>query len=249
MSLTQLQQIWGNPDCLLTIFIGSSAEFALNPAVDWLFYTGKLPADPVARFASTVAYSHKLIFADDHAKEQQVASQIQQIHTTLETKRGYAMPPIAYRDVLMMTMEYTLRAYPLVFGRELSVIEKDSLIQTQAAMWQNMRLPDFPTDYATFQTVREEMFSRFAYSEWSPRLMAAYRRASGRVGYVLLLAAMRWIVDERIVRRLGIAGGRLDWLFRGFTIGLRRSGLNRWLLRSALPREVYTILHQYDRRT
>ena len=41
--------IWGKPDTILFIFAGASAEFALNKAVDWLFFTGKLPSDPIGR--------------------------------------------------------------------------------------------------------------------------------------------------------------------------------------------------------
>jgi hypothetical protein len=57
-----LRQIWGSPDTVLFIFAGSAAEFALNKAVDWLYFTGRLPADPLGRLFSTVVYSHKIIF-------------------------------------------------------------------------------------------------------------------------------------------------------------------------------------------
>jgi hypothetical protein len=34
---------------VLLVFAGSAAEFALNRAVDWLFFTGKVPSDPIGR--------------------------------------------------------------------------------------------------------------------------------------------------------------------------------------------------------
>ena len=41
-----VREIWGKGDTILFIFAGAAAEFSLNKAVDWLYYTGKLPADP-----------------------------------------------------------------------------------------------------------------------------------------------------------------------------------------------------------
>ena len=59
-----VREIWGKSDTVLFIFAGASAEFALNKAVDWLYFTGRLPADPLGRLFSTVAYARMIIFAD-----------------------------------------------------------------------------------------------------------------------------------------------------------------------------------------
>lgn len=245
MNQTLVQTIWGNADCLLTIFIGSSAEFALHPTVDWLFYTNKLPSDPLGRFASTVAYSHKLVFAPDQATQTQLAEQIQHIHARLEQQRGVAMPSVAYRDVLLMTTDYALRSYPLVFGRELSSTEKDSFIAETVKPWLTVLPVALPADYAAFCAMREETFGRLAHTAWSDRLLQSFRRATGPVGYALLQASFRWVVDARIIQMLGLQGGRFDWVFRGWIMFLRRTGLNRPLLRLALPRELFATLHQY----
>ena len=45
-----VRAIWGDPDLILLIFAGAAAEFALNRAVDWLFFTNRLPDDPIGRF-------------------------------------------------------------------------------------------------------------------------------------------------------------------------------------------------------
>ncbi|MBC7902809.1 MAG: DUF2236 domain-containing protein, partial [Gemmatimonadaceae bacterium] len=58
-----VRKIWGKSDTVLFIFAGASAEFALNKAVDWLYFTGKLPADPLGRLFSTVRYARKIVFA------------------------------------------------------------------------------------------------------------------------------------------------------------------------------------------
>ena len=58
-----VRRIWGKSDTVLFIFAGAAAEFALNKAVDWLYFTGNLPADPLGRLFSTVSYARKIIFA------------------------------------------------------------------------------------------------------------------------------------------------------------------------------------------
>ena len=42
-----VRRIWGDAELVLLVFAGSAAEFALNRAVDWLFFTGRIPNDPV----------------------------------------------------------------------------------------------------------------------------------------------------------------------------------------------------------
>ncbi|MEO7444749.1 MAG: DUF2236 domain-containing protein, partial [Ferruginibacter sp.] len=59
------REVWGSGDTILFIFAGAAAEFALNKAVDWLYFTGRLPADPLGRLFSTVTYARKIIFAPE----------------------------------------------------------------------------------------------------------------------------------------------------------------------------------------
>ena len=60
-----VREIWGSGDTILFIFAGAAAEFALNKAVDWLYFTGRLPADPLGRLFSTVGYARTIVFADE----------------------------------------------------------------------------------------------------------------------------------------------------------------------------------------
>ena len=59
-----VRTIWGKGDTILFIFAGSAAEFALNKAVDWLYFTGKLPADPLGRLFETVSYAREIVFSE-----------------------------------------------------------------------------------------------------------------------------------------------------------------------------------------
>ena len=58
-----VRRIWGKSDTILFIFAGAAAEFALNKAVDWLYFTGRLPADPLGRLFSTVTYARRIVFS------------------------------------------------------------------------------------------------------------------------------------------------------------------------------------------
>src|SRR6476660_9074272 len=82
-----VREIWGKGDTILFIFAGASAEFALNKAVDWLYFTGKLPADPLARLFSTVSYARQIVFSDYDAALKAI-DKITAIHSTVENNRG-----------------------------------------------------------------------------------------------------------------------------------------------------------------
>src|ERR1700736_4799385 len=96
-----VRQIWGKADTVLFIFAGAAAEFALNKAVDWLYFTGRLPADPLGRLFSTVTYAREIIFLDEEAALMAL-DKITAIHKGVEKSRGAQIPDWAYRDVLYM---------------------------------------------------------------------------------------------------------------------------------------------------
>ena len=83
--------IWGKSDTVLFIFAGAAAEFSLNKAVDWLYFTGRLPADPIGRLFSTVAYARQIIFSDEE-KALAAIDRIRMIHTEVEHSRGSKIP-------------------------------------------------------------------------------------------------------------------------------------------------------------
>ena len=96
-----VRKIWGKSDTILFIFAGASAEFALNKAVDWLYFTGKLPSDPLGRLFSTVRYAGRIVFSSMDEANKAISS-LRQIHSAVEQSRGSTIPDWAYRDVLFM---------------------------------------------------------------------------------------------------------------------------------------------------
>ena len=86
-----VRKVWGSSDTILFIFAGSAAEFALNKAVDWLYFTGKLPADPLGRLFSTVAYAKMIVFSPTDAANASI-DKITAIHGGIEATRNAKIP-------------------------------------------------------------------------------------------------------------------------------------------------------------
>src|SRR5205823_5159039 len=140
-----VRQIWGKSDTVLFIFAGAAAEFALNKAVDWLYFTGRLPSDPLGRLFSTVTYARKIIFSknDDALK---TIDSIASIHRQVEIKRGKAIPAWAYRDVLFMLIHYSIASFE-VLERKLSADEKEEIYNVFLRFGNRMNLQELPGDY------------------------------------------------------------------------------------------------------
>src|ERR1700740_1763294 len=86
-----VREIWGKADTILFIFAGASAEFALNKSVDWLYFTGRLPSDPLGRLFSTVAYARRILFSDYDGALSAI-DQITAIHKNVEANRDMQIP-------------------------------------------------------------------------------------------------------------------------------------------------------------
>src|SRR6476469_10222967 len=125
-----VRTIWGKADTVMFIFAGAAAEFALNKAVDWLYFTGRLPADPLARLFSTVEYARQIVFAERAGAERAIDT-IAAIHGAVEAKRGMAIPAWAYRDVLYLLIDYSIRAFETL-ERPLTPVEKEEVFDVFA---------------------------------------------------------------------------------------------------------------------
>src|SRR5689334_15724720 len=140
-----VRKIWGNADTILLIFGGAAAEFALNKAVDWLYFTGRLPADPIGRLFSTVRYARSIVFSSmDEANK--AIDTIRNIHTAVEKNRGSAIPDWAYRDVLFMLIHYSIAAYELL-EKKLSDEEKEDVYDVFYRLGARMGLKELPRNY------------------------------------------------------------------------------------------------------
>lgn len=198
-----VREIWGKADTILFVFAGAAAEFALNKAVDWLYFTGKLPADPLGRLFSTVTYAQRIVFA---TKEEAFAAidQITFIHRQVEAARDMKIPDWAYRDVLFMLIDYSIRAYELL-ERKLSREEKEAVFHTFYKVGVRMQLKDLPTSYGEWELMREEHLKQdLRLSELTKDLFGKYREHLGEMRFRLLKQVQALLVPETVKHLLSL---------------------------------------------
>ncbi len=180
-----VRQIWGNADTILFIFAGASAEFALNKAVDWLYFTGKLPADPLGRLFSTVGYARMIVFAEKTAAEKSIDA-MAAIHSNVEAKRGMRIPDWAYRDVLFMLIDYSIRSFE-VLERKLTQTEKAEVFDVFNRVGTRMGLKGLPDNFTDWQKMRlEHLRENLERSHYTEDLFRQYRKHLGFVRYQIL---------------------------------------------------------------
>ena len=205
-----VRQIWGKGDTILFIFAGASAEFALSKAVDWLYFTGKLPADPLGRLFTTVSYARAIVFSENE-KALQAIETINKVHQNVEAKRGAKIPDWAYRDVLFMLIDYSIRSYELL-ERKLSKDEKEEVFDIFHRVGQRMHLKDLPQNFDEWEEMRKEHLQQnFENSKYSQALFRQYRKHLGVIRYKLLLEAQIKVVPQKVrelldYRRISLIG-------------------------------------------
>ncbi len=200
-----VRQIWGTSDSILFIFAGAAAEFSLNKAVDWLFFTGRLPADPLGRLFSTVTYARQIVFSSME-RANAVIDRLAAIHREVEETRRMTIPPWAYRDVLYMLIDYSIRAHELLV-RRLEEDEKAEVYDVFLRVGLRMGIPSLPPDYNAWLPDREKhMAEDLDVSNFTHDLYKQYRIQLGLVRYRILLGAqavitpaMEWFLKKAIL--------------------------------------------------
>lgn len=201
--------IWGRSETVLFIFAGASAEFALNKAVDWLYFTGKLPADPLGRLFSTVAYAKKIVFASEEQAHAAIDT-MRQIHSGVENKRGAAIPDWAYRDVLYMLIFYSIASFELL-ERKLTAGEKEEVYHVFFRLGARMGLKELPAGYAAWLADRElHLQNDLCQSAHTTDLFKQYQKHLGRFRYTVLLEAQKLLVPPQVRKQLQFS--RINWL-------------------------------------
>lgn len=204
-----VRQIWGKGDTILLIFAGASAEFALNKAVDWLYFTGKLPANPLARLFSTVSYARQIVFSENTDAIKAI-NKITSIHQAVETQRESQIPDWAYLDVLFMLIDYSIRAYELL-ERKLTEPEKAETFDVFYRVGLQMQLSGLPNTFSDWQIMRKEhVHENLANSHFTRDLYQQYKKHLGITRYHILLQAQVLVVPERVNQLLSL--GHTSWL-------------------------------------
>ncbi len=198
-----VREIWGKSDTILFIFAGAAAEFALNKAVDWLYFTGRLPQDPLGRLFSTVAYARKIVFSEKEAALRAIDS-MNAIHAAVEEKRGKSIPDWAYRDVLFMLIDYSIRSFEIL-ERRLESTEKEEVIDVFFRVGKRMGLKDLPENYQSFLKMRKVHLEQHLYcGEYTEDLFRQYRKNLGWLRYRLLLETQILVVPNHVRKLLNL---------------------------------------------
>jgi hypothetical protein len=192
-----VRRIWGKGDTILFIFAGAAAEFALNKAVDWLYFTGKLPADPLGRLFSTVSYARRIVFSPT-AEAIKAIHTIRDIHSAVESSRGAQIPDWAYRDVLFMLIHYSIAAYELL-EQKLSLAEKEEVYNVFYRMGLHMGLTELPDNYTAWLPIREaHMEADLAQSSYTADLFNQYKKHLGAMRFRVLIEGQKLVVPDRV---------------------------------------------------
>lgn len=245
-----VRQIWGKSDTILVIFAGAAAEFALSKAVDWLYFTGRLPSDPLGRLFSTVAYARAIVFSDQPAAMRAIDT-ITAIHKDVESERGSVIPDWAYRSVLYMLIDYSIRSFELL-ERPLSLAEKREAFDVFSRVGERMGIPDLPRALEEWEQMREKQLQQdLQKSHYTDDLFRQYRRHLGWVRYRLLVETQILVVPDKVGDWLGFRKSsllkplvaiykfsrnfRLDWLLKELLLPSRYKaeikGLDRYGVR------------------
>ncbi len=200
-----VRRIWGKSDTILFIFAGASAEFALNKAVDWLYFTGRLPSDPLGRLFSTVEYARRIVFST-RPEALEAIDKISRIHSEVERKRGGTIPDWAYRDVLFMLIYYSIASYELL-ERKLDAGEKQEVYDVFYRVGHRMGLKELPEGYTDWLRARSEhLEADLEKSPYTEDLYRQYRKHLGPIRYKLLIEAQKLVVPDRVRNLLEFSG-------------------------------------------
>lgn len=232
-----VREIWGKADSILFIFAGASAEFALNKAVDWLYFTGRLPADPLGRLFSTVSYARQIVFSE-YDQALKAIDTITAIHQEVESSRGSQIPDWAYRDVLFMLIDYSIRSYE-VLERKLTDLEKEEIFQTFYQVGLRMQIAGLPQNFQAWNIMRTEHLQQdLLKSNFTIDLYKQYKKHLGTIRFTMLKQVQIMVVPRHVRHLLSL--GKTSFLKPALLLYklTRALGFEK-LLRNALLPEDY----------
>ncbi len=241
-----VRQIWGNGDTILFIFAGAAAEFSVNKAVDWLYFTGRLPADPLGRLFSTVDYARRIVFSD-RAGAHRAIDAMAEIHAVVEAKRGKRIPDWAYRDVLFMLIDYSIRSFE-VLERALSLAEKEEVYTVFYRVGDRMGVQGLPETYPDWVNMRHDhLQENLVHSRYTDDLFRQYRKHLGVLRYLVLREAQALVIPARVGELLGLRRVSLLVPVLGLYKLARHFRLDRLMKTLILPSEYRREIDALDR--
>ncbi|UJH92136.1 DUF2236 domain-containing protein [Antarcticibacterium sp. 1MA-6-2] len=151
----------------------------------------------MGRLFSTVEYGRKIIFSEKEAALRAIDS-IAAIHSAVEKKRGAKIPEWAYRDVLFLLIDYSIRSYE-VLERELILAEKEEVFDVFNRLGTRMGIKGLPENYRAYEIMREEHLEQdLEYSKLTKDLYKQYRKHLGPMRFQILKEAQTLVSPPRV---------------------------------------------------
>ncbi len=240
-----VRQIWGKADTVLFIFAGAAAEFSLNKAVDWLYFTGRLPADPIGRLFSTVGYARQIIFSSEE-RALQAIDHITAIHSGVEQNRGFKIPDWAYRDVLYMLIYHSIAAFELL-ERKMTEAEKEEAFVVFLRVGERMGIPGLPPDSRPWLELRHtQLKENLERSNYTNDLYRQYRKHLGAFRYRILLMVQSRLLPETAAILLGLKPSKVLPTLLAVYKFANKAHLEIFVKRVFLPARYYHQIQQMN---
>ena len=129
---------------------------------------------------------------------------ISAIHRGVEHQRGRRIPDWAYRDVLFMLIDYSVRAYELL-ERKLDTAEREEVFQVFRRVGLRMQINGLPATHGQWVIMRKAgLREHLSNGAFTKDLYKQYRRHLGRFRFLILKQVQRALVPERVNRLLGL---------------------------------------------
>ena len=240
-----VREIWGKSDTVLFIFAGASAEFALNKAVDWLYFTGKLPSDPLGRLFSTVKYAKFIVFSSMNKANASIDA-LHKIHGNVEQNRGAKIPDWAYRDVLFMLIYYSIASYELL-ERKLKYHEKEEVYNVFYRVGLRMGLKELPSSYNEWLLDRAvHLVEDLKPSKHTFDLFKQYKKHLGSFRYKMLIESQKLLVPKHVKKLLELSDfSQLSIIIPIYKFS-RNLNLDTFFKNLLLPSEYKTQINELD---
>lgn len=204
------RKLWTDLDHILLVYVGAAAEFSLVEENHWLFYTNKLPSNPLERLISTFVWNRKVMMTSAEDAEA-LAKTIRGFHDQVERERKREQggnPQISnqgFKAVGAMLIEYALKAEEYLENREVSAGEKELYYQDQRGFFEAMGIRDWEESYEAFKEAREKrMPDELVVNKHTGDLFISYRRDLGGFRTWILKHFMAWFVPEHVRKSLNL---------------------------------------------
>lgn len=229
-----VRTIWKDHTAILLIFAAAAGEFAYNRSADWLFFTGKLPNDPVGRLFSTVSYAQSIIFTSEDAAISSIRK-INKIHKAVEEARGHDIPQWAYRCVLFMLHDYTIKAGNMLLGN-ISTEDEEEVFRVFSKMGIHMGISMLPATLASWRTLRmQHLMAYTAATPYTRDLYMSYRQHLGSLRYHMLCHIQATMCPKAVIVRSGLRKSRIAGILLSIYLYLRHTPVGRKAVIQLMP--------------